>query len=127
MTDNIIIQKYRHTALFYVLATVIPWSFWFAAAYVSHHFPESKAVDISTVLGLAGLVSPVVIAFWLICRNRDLRKDAFGRFLNFRTDKSVYYLIACLLMPASILLAQVISTKFSLRTPTVSVFKPFYC
>jgi len=78
-------------------------------------------------LGLAGLVSPVVIAFWLICRNRDLRKDAFGRFLNFRTDKSVYYLIACLLMPASILLAQVISTKFSLRTPTVSVFKPFYC
>jgi len=112
MTDHIIIQKYRHTALFYVLATVIPWAFWFAAAYASHHFPESKSAYISTVLGLAGLVSPVVIAFWLICRNRDLRKDAFGRFLNFRTDKSVYYLIACLLMPASILLAQAVSLLF---------------
>jgi len=112
MTNSIIIQKYRHTALFYVLATVIPWAFWFAAAYVSHHFPEHRAADISTALGLAGLVSPVVIAFWLICRNRDLQKDTFGRFLNFRADKSVYYLLACFLMPASILLAQAVSLLF---------------
>lgn len=41
--ENIII-KYKHTILFYVLATIIPWAFWFAAGYVSHHtvYSESK-------------------------------------------------------------------------------------
>ena len=113
MNDNTIIQKYRHTTLFYVLATVIPWAFWFAAAYISHNFtPESKAADIATMLGLAGLLSPMIIAFWLISRNRDLRKDVFGRFLNFQADKVWYYLIACLLMLASILLAQAVSLLF---------------
>jgi len=113
MKDSIIIQKYRHTALFYVLATVIPWAFWFAAAYVSHNFmPENKAAVIATALGLTGLVAPVIISFWLISRDSDLRKDAFGRILNFSADKSVYYLIACLLMPASILLAQAVSLLF---------------
>ena len=113
MENNVIIQKYRQTTLFYVLATVIPWAFWFAAAYVSYHFtPENIAADFATILGLAGLVSPVIIAFWLISRNRDLRKDTFGRFLNFRADKFWYYVLACLLMLASILLAQAVSLLF---------------
>ena len=113
MNDNTIIQKYRHTALFYVLATIIPWAFWFAAAHISHNFtPENKASDIATMFGLAGLLSPMIIAFWLISRNRDLRKDAFGRFFNFQADKFLYYLIACLLMLASILLAQAVSLLF---------------
>ena len=112
MKDNII-QKYRHTALFYVLATVIPWAFWFVAAYVSEHWvPESRASNIATILGLTGLLSPMVIAFWLISRSGDLRKDAFGRFLNFRADKLPYYALACLLMLASILLAQAVSLLF---------------
>jgi len=106
---NSIIQKYRHTVLFYVLATIIPWAFWFGAAFFAS---ESRAVDIAPALGLAGLVSPMIIAFWLICRNRDLQKDAFGRFLNFRIDKLWYYLLACLLMLASILLAQAVSLLF---------------
>jgi membrane protease YdiL (CAAX protease family) len=113
MNNSSIIQKYKHTALFYVLATVIPWAFWFAAAYISHHLtPENKAANIATALGLAGLFSPVIVAFWLISRSRDLRKDAFGRFLNFQADKFWYYVLACLLMLASILLAQAVSLLF---------------
>ena len=112
MKDNII-REYRHTVLFYILSTIIPWGFWLTAAYVSHHFTsESKAADIATVLGLAGLVSPMIIAFWLISRNHDIRKDTFGRFLNISADKSLYYLFACLLMPASILIAQAVSLLF---------------
>ena len=140
MENSVIIQKYRQTTLFYVLATVIPWAFWFAAAYVSYHFtPENRAANIATALGLAGLVSPMMVAFWLISRNRDLRKDAFGRFLNFQADKFWYYLLACLLMLASILLAQavslppfftlpqVFSMKFLPRTRIASAFKPLFC
>jgi membrane protease YdiL (CAAX protease family) len=113
MKDNSIIQKYSHTTLFYVLATVIPWAFWFAAGYVSHNFtPENRAANIATALGFIGLVSPMIIAFWLIFRNRELRTDTLGRFLNFQTDKFWYYTLACLLMPASILLAQAVSLLF---------------
>jgi membrane protease YdiL (CAAX protease family) len=54
----------------------------------------------------------MIIAFWFICRNRDLRNDTFGRFLNFRADKFLYYLLACLIMPVSILLAQAVSLLF---------------
>lgn len=113
MKDSVIIQKYRQTVLFYVLATIIPWTFWFIAAHVSHNVPENRgAADIATALGLAGLFAPMIIAFWLIYRNNDLRKDTFGRFLNFKTEKLSFYVIACLLMPASILLAQAVSLLF---------------
>ena len=29
MKENIV-NKYRHTALFYLLSTLIPWAFWFS-------------------------------------------------------------------------------------------------
>ena len=34
MKEHIVI-KYRHTLLFYLFATLVPWAFWFAASYVS--------------------------------------------------------------------------------------------
>ena len=54
MKENIVI-KYRHTALFYLLATLIPWIFWFAASYVSHHVVYSESTWVAPLLGLAGL------------------------------------------------------------------------
>ena len=33
-------KYYRHPFLFYFLATLIPWVFWFSAGYVSHLTPE---------------------------------------------------------------------------------------
>ena len=54
MKENIVI-KYRHTALFYLLATLIPWIFWFAASYVSHHVVYSESTWTAPLLGLVGL------------------------------------------------------------------------
>ncbi len=102
------INKFKHPVLFFILATIIPWSFWFAAGYVSHH---SSSMTVASILGLIGLVSPVVIAFWLMHKDAALWKDLMGRFLNF-TSQPIYFYLACFIMPVSILLAQAISLLF---------------
>ena len=111
MKEHIVI-KYRHTVLFYLLATLIPWIFWFAASYVSHHVVYSESTWTAPLLGLAGLCFPMILTIMLVSRHQDLRKDFLGRFLNLSFDKWKYYLTACLLMPASILCAMAISLLF---------------
>ena len=111
MKEHIVI-KYRHTVLFYLLATLIPWVFWFAASYVSHHVVYSESTWTAPLLGLAGLCFPMILTIMLVSRHQDLRKDFLGRFLNLSFDKWQYYLTACLLMPASILCAMAISLLF---------------
>ena len=108
MKENIVI-KYRHTVLFYLLATLIPWIFWFAASYVSHHVVYSESTWVAPLLGLAGLFFPMFLTIILVFQRRELRKDFLGRFLNLSSDKWQYYLTACLLMPASILCAMAVS------------------
>ena len=76
MKENIVI-KYRHTVLFYLLATLIPWIFWFAASYVSHHVVYSESTWIVPLLGLVGLCFPMVLTIMLVSRHQDLRKDFF--------------------------------------------------
>jgi len=108
-----IIEKYRRPFLFYSLATVFPWAFWFAAAYVSHITPpENWYVLLSSILGLIGLISPMVISFFFIFKDADLRNDLLTRFFNFKSANPIYFLLACFLMLASILLAQAISLLF---------------
>lgn len=111
MKENIVI-KYRHTVLFYLLATLIPWIFWFAASYVSHHVVYSESTWVAPLLGLAGLFFPMFLTIILVFQHQELRKDFLGRFLNLSSDKWQYYLIACLLMPASILCAMAVSLLF---------------
>ena len=111
MKEHIVI-KYRHTLLFYLLATLIPWIFWFAASYVSHHVVYSESTWVAPLLGLAGLCFPMVLTIMLVSRQQDLCKDFLGRFLNLSFDKWQYYLTACLLMPTSILCAMAISLLF---------------
>ena len=60
MKESIVI-KYRHTALFYLLATLIPWAFWFAASYVSHHVVYSQSTWAAPLLGLVGLCFPKIL------------------------------------------------------------------
>jgi len=108
-----IIAKYRHAAKFYVLSTIIPWAFWFAAGYVSHVTPHSdQYLKIASVLAFIGLLSPMCVAYWLISKNPEVRSDVLGRLSNFKSIKPVYALLTCFLMLASILLAQAISLLF---------------
>jgi hypothetical protein len=108
-----IIEKYKHPVLFYCLATLIPWAFWFAAGYISHITPHSdQYLEMASVVAFVGLLGPVAVSYWLIRKDPELRADVYGRFFNFRSVKPVYIIIACCLMPASILLAQAVSLLF---------------
>jgi hypothetical protein len=75
------INNYKKPGLFYLLSTILPWTFWFAAGYISHLTPnEERNMNIAIMLALIGLVSPMIIAFWLLNRNSDLRRDFYSRF-----------------------------------------------
>jgi membrane protease YdiL (CAAX protease family) len=108
-----IIEKYRHPFVFYGLSTTIPWAFWFAAAYLSHIAPTSQALAwAASGLGVVGLLAPVFIAWSLIRSEPGLRDDVRRRLLGLTDIRPVYLFLACFLMLASILLAQVISLPF---------------
>lgn len=104
------IENYKHPLHFYFLATIIPWSFWSLAGYLSHQ-PTSNQLLIS-LLGFMGLVAPVIVAFWLIGRDRTLLDDFKKRVVNFSEIRPIYLFLALFLMPISILTAQVISLLF---------------
>jgi len=104
------LSHYKNALLFYTLATIIPWAFWFSAGYISHL--DNPSVELVSALGFIGLLSPVVIAFWLIAKNKALKEDVFKRFFNFSSFKPIYLFLSLFIMPASILLAQAISLAF---------------
>ena len=108
-----IIEKYKHPIIFYCLATIIPWAFWFVAGFISHITPYSNQyLEIASVTAFIGLLGPLGVSYWLIRNDTELRVDVYRRFFNFKSVKPVYILIACCLMPGSILLAQAISLLF---------------
>jgi membrane protease YdiL (CAAX protease family) len=107
------IEKYRHPVIFYSLSIAIPWTFWFAAAYLSHISPTSQFLAVAvSILGVVGLLAPLLIALWLIWPDPDLRNDIKHRVFNLRSAQPIYIFLACFLMLGSILLAQAISLLF---------------
>ena len=105
---NRAIQAYRHTTLFYFLATVVPWSFWGLAAAISHADDYAHAGELASLFAFAGLLAPTLVAFALIYRDPRLRGDVLRRLAVPRA-RPVYWLLTLCLMPASILLAQLVS------------------
>jgi membrane protease YdiL (CAAX protease family) len=102
--------KYKHPVTFYVLSTVIPWTFWFIAGKLSREAnPNTLLISI---LGFIGLLAPMIVAFWLIHKETGLKKDLGSRTFNFKNIKPVYLFLTAFLMLASILLAQAISLLF---------------
>ena len=107
------ITKYKHPVLFYSLSFIIPWSFWFAAGYVSHLTPYSdQNLKFASILGFIGLLGPMGVTYWLTSKDSALRSDILGRIINFKSIRPVYVILSCTLMLASILLAQAISLLF---------------
>lgn len=107
------IREYRHPVLFYGLATIIPWAFWFAAAYLSHITPEKNIHVIArSILSIVGLFSPMIIAFIMMLSDSELKKDLWSRIFNYKSVKPFYLFITLFLMLGSILLAQLISLAF---------------
>ncbi|HXX64304.1 MAG TPA: CPBP family intramembrane glutamic endopeptidase [Bacteroidota bacterium] len=107
------ISKYNKPALFYGLSTLLPWTFWFLAGYVSHQPPDTnRNLEIASVLGFIGLLAPMGVAWGIISRDSDLKADIAHRFFNFQSTRPIFILLACFLMLGSILLAQAISLLF---------------
>lgn len=107
------VSLYNHPKRFFVLSTLIPWLFWFVAGYVSRITPyEDKFLNIASVLAFIGLLAPIAVAFVLINKEPKLREDTVRRFFNFRDMKPCFLLLACLIMPGSIMLAQAFSLLF---------------
>jgi membrane protease YdiL (CAAX protease family) len=108
---NIII--YKKTGLFFGLATLIPWIFWFIAGYISHIETESTAPQSwASLIAFLGLLAPLIITLFLVRSNKQLIQDLRKRFFNFKDVGSTYFVLACVLMPFSILMAQVVSLLF---------------
>lgn len=107
------IQQYKNPFLFFTLCTLIPWIFWAMAGCVSWITPfEDKNLRIASILACFGLFTPLGVVFGMAGKDKGLRKDITKRFCNFRDIKPVYAILACLIMPVSIILAQTISLPF---------------
>lgn len=113
---NPVIHDYKHTYLFYFLATVIPWLFWAIAAYISHSTVIQNPGELASLFSFSGLLAPTIVAFVLIFRNKRLTNDLLKRLINVRSGKPLYWVLTLLLMPASILLAQLLSLAFGYPT-----------
>ncbi len=108
-----ILHQYKHPKVFYLLSTLIPWIFWFAAGYVSHITPyEDKYLNTASLLAVIGLLAPLAIVYILIAKEPDLKKDIKKRLFNLKGIKPFYFVLACFIMPVSIMLAQAISLLF---------------
>lgn len=112
-TDNITISRYKRPALFFILSTLISWVFWFVAGEVSWITPyQEKYLQFASLLACIGLFAPLGVAYWMTYKDRELQRDIWKRFFNFKDVKPVYAFLTCLIMPVSIMLAQAISLLF---------------
>jgi hypothetical protein len=107
------IERYNKPIFFYGLSLVIPWIFWFVAAYISH-LPDniSALIALQGALGILGLIAPAFVAAYLFLTNRELGADLKQRFFRVKRSNSFYTIIAVMLIFISMILAQLISTLF---------------
>jgi len=121
---KMIVEKYKHPLLFYFLATIFPWTFWFIAALISHTDSNGSSLS-QSLFAFAGLIAPIMIAFLMINQDKALLNDLLGRILNFKTIKLRYWLITLFLMLISILLAQAVSLLFGYSADQFQFAKSF--
>jgi uncharacterized Tic20 family protein len=119
MAINKLKIKYKRPILFYTLSTIIPRIFWIIAGKLSQT-PNPNMMFIS-VLGFIGLLTPMIVAFWLIHNETGLKKDLGNRIFNFKNIKPVYLILTFFLMLGSILLAQAISLLFGYSANQFSI------
>lgn len=105
------IKLYKNTYFFYIASIAISWMFWFSSGYISHVAPDNYDALVG-VGGILGLITPLVVALTLILPDKLLRNDLLGRLFSLQNVNSRYLVITVLLMPFSILSAQLISLMF---------------
>ena len=92
------------------------------SGYWSHLEPFTPGLEMATgMASLLGLLAPTGIALFFILSDKGLKKDLAGRLFGFKTFRIRFLLISLLLMPASILLAQLISLWFGCSSEQFSL------
>lgn len=107
------LDRYNKTFFFYGLSLIVPWILWFIVAYFSHQENQHPIiVFLMPALGILGLVSPVFVAGYLFLINKDISEDLKNRIFNIQMFNIFYVAITFLLIPLSIIIAQLISVIF---------------
>jgi len=105
------LEKYRHPFIFYGVAVLVPWTLWFVCAGISHSplWDSRGWVTFGSLLGLLGLLSPMIIAFILILPDKEMRDELIAACISFKGIHWKWYAFTFLFPFAVILLAQAIS------------------
>ncbi len=107
------VYNYKSPVTFYFLSTLLPWIFWFGAGYVSHiESYQDKYLDLASIFAFIGLLTPIAVVYILISKQPGLMKDIKSRFFNFKDVPLRYFMLACFIMPVSIMIAMAISLPF---------------
>ena len=107
------ISMYKKTGLFFGLSTLIPWTLWLSAGYLSHSESSNAIVQKwVSIIAFMGLLAPVIVTLFLARGNSAMQRDLRARLFNFKDIKSTYIVLTIILMPLSILMAQAVSLLF---------------
>ncbi|MDH5717939.1 MAG: CPBP family intramembrane metalloprotease [Spirochaetia bacterium] len=106
-------HKYNKTLTFYGYSVLIPWVLWFGVAYLSH-LPEQNMLTLlgQQILGMGGLIAPVIVALALIYKNKELVDDFKSRFFNIQAYNHVYTFLSIFLIFIAMVGGQLISLFF---------------
>ena len=78
------ISMYRKTGLFFGLSTLIPWTLWLLAGYISHNESSNTIVQQwVSIIAFMGLLAPVIVALFLAKSNKPIQRDLRSRLFNF--------------------------------------------
>jgi len=120
------INIYKKTRIFFGLSTLIPWVLWFIAGYISHIETDNTTAQFwASIIAFTGLLAPVIITLFLAKGNRLIIQDLKNRFFNFKNIDSQYIILTIVLMPISILLAQMVSLLFGYPIEQFQLAKSF--
>lgn len=105
-----ILNKYNKTVWFYSMSLIIPWIFWFSAAYLSHlPSPGHVLVFWQGAFSILGLITPVFIAGYLFLNNHEILDDLKTRFFKLSGFPIIYLFIALFLIFLAMIVAQLLS------------------
>jgi membrane protease YdiL (CAAX protease family) len=108
------IQRYNRPFVFYGVAVLVPWTFWFIMAGISQSplWNDPNWMLFGSILGLIGLIAPAAVAMALILPNKEMWDELKSACVSFKGIHPGWWILTFLLPPASILLAQAVSLLF---------------
>ena len=108
------LEKYRHPFIFYGVAVLVPWAFWFIAGAISQStlWENRSWLGFASILVILGSVAPMAAAFSLILPDKEMRNELISACINFKGIHWKWWAFHLLFPTASILAAMGISLFF---------------